>query len=57
MKLKNFNYDETKKKSNFDWTQNLKLKQNSKTKIVTKLKLWQNSNSDQTQNVAKLKLW
>ena len=29
----------------------------TKSQIVTKLKLWQNSNCDKTQNVTKLKLW
>ena len=39
-KLENSNFDKTKKK----------LGRNSKTPIVTKLKLWQNSKCDKTKN-------
>ena len=60
MKLKK-NCDETQKvtklkNSNVDQTQKLKLRQPfKKNQIVAKVKLWQNSNHDQTPTVIKLK--
>ena len=39
------------------WEKKLKNSNCDKSRIVTKLKLWQNPNCDKTQVVTKLKLW
>ena len=45
------------KNSICDTNRKLKLWQDSKTQIVTKLKMWQNSSCDKAQIETKLKLW
>ena len=45
------------KNSKCDKTQKFKIRQNSNTQIVTKLKFWQNLNCDKTLTVTRLNLW